>query len=325
LHVHGGSLVRHAILAAVALGYDKDLYLLAFDHRSAFAKSLFGITGREPSAEEAERISQCKRIIFEGLALAVEEGAPREAAGLLVDEQYGADVARDGRERGLVLAMPVERSGQDEFQFEYGDDFGAHIEEFDPAFAKVLVRYNPEGDRELNRRQTERLAVLSEWLRERGRKFLFELLVPAEAAQLESVGGDADRYDREVRPRLMAETIRELQEGGVEPDVWKIEGLDSREDCRRIAAVARSGGRDGVVCVVLGRGASDEAVEHWLRQGAAVPGYIGFAIGRTIWNGALEALLAGESERDAAVGRIAEKYRHMVDVYESARAIPASR
>jgi myo-inositol catabolism protein IolC len=309
----------------VALGYDKDLYLLAFDHRSAFAKTLFGISGREPTADEAERISQYKRSIFEGLALAVEEGAPRDAAGLLVDEQYGAQIAREGAERGLVVAMPVEKSGQDEFQFEYGDDFGGHIEDFDPAFAKVLVRYNPDGDRDVNGRQTERLAVLSEWLSEHGRKLLFELLVPAEAAQLESVGGDAERYDREVRPRLMVEAIRELQASGVEPDVWKIEGLDSREDCRRIAQVARSDGRDGVVCVVLGRGANDEAVEHWLRQGAAVPGYIGFAIGRTIWNDALKALLDGTIERDDAVRRIADKYRRMIDVYDGARSMPANR
>ena len=309
----------------MALGYDKDLYLLAFDHRSAFAKSLFGISGRDPTAEEAEGISRCKRIIFEGLALAVDEGAPRDAAGLLVDEQYGADIAREGAERGLVVAMPAEKSGQDEFQFEFGDGFGAHIEEFDAAFVKVLVRYNPDGDGDLNRRQTERLAVLSEWLSERGRKFLFELLVPAEAAQLESVGGDSDRYDRELRPRLMVEAIRELQEGGVEPDVWKIEGLDSREDCRRIADVARSDGRDGVVCVVLGRGANDEAVAHWLRQGASVPGYIGFAIGRTIWNDALRALLDGAIERDDAVRRIADKYRHMIDVYDRARSTPVNR
>jgi myo-inositol catabolism protein IolC len=309
----------------VHLGYDRDLYLLAFDHRSAFAKSLFGISGREPTADEAARISDCKRVIFDGLALAVDEGAPREAAGLLVDEQYGADIAREGAARGLVLAMPVEKSGQDEFQFEYGESFGAHIEAFDPAFVKVLVRYNPRGDAELNRRQTERLASLSTWLRERGRKFLFELLVPAEPAQLDAVGGDAARYDREVRPRLMVETIRELQAGGVEPDVWKIEGLDSREDCARIVEVARSEGRDRVACVVLGRGANDEAVEHWLRQGAAVPGYIGFAIGRTIWNDAVAALLDGRIESGEAGRRIAEKYRRMIEVYESARIQPATR
>ncbi len=309
----------------MALGYDRDLYLLAFDHRSAFAKTLFGISGREPSAAEAARITECKRIIFEGLVTAVDDGAPGDAAGLLVDEQYGADIAREGKKRGLVVAMPVEKSGQDEFQFEYGNEFRAHVEDFDPSLVKVLVRYNAAGDGDLNRRQRERLALLSEWLHETGRRFLFELLVPAEPAQLDSVGGDADRYDRELRPRLMAEAIAELQEGGVEADIWKIEGLDSRHDCRRVVEVAQSGGREGVVCVVLGRGANDDAVERWLRAGAAVPGYIGFAIGRTIWNDALKQVLAGEIGRDDAVSRIAEKYRHMIEVYEGARIRPASR
>ena len=307
------------------LGYDSALYILAFDHRSAFAKSLFGISGREPTAEERARISDCKRVIFEGLARAVDEGAPREAAGALVDEDYGAEVARAAKERGLLLAMPAEKSGQEEFQFEYGEEFGDHIDAFDPDFVKVLVRYNPEGDRALNRRQTERLATLSEWLREREPKFLFELLVPAEPEQLAAVGGDGARYDRELRPRLMLEAVRELQDGGVEPDVWKIEGLDRREDCERIAELARSNGREGVACVVLGRGADDAAVEHWLREGASVPGYVGFAIGRTIWNQALVDLLGGVVDRDAAVRRIAGKYQRMVAVYREATAAVGTR
>jgi 5-dehydro-2-deoxygluconokinase len=214
--------------------------------------------------------------------------------------------------------MPVEKSGQDEFDFEYGQDFGAHIEEFDPTFVKVLVRYNPEADAEMNRRQGARLKELGEWLHERGRKFLFELLVPAEPGHLEQVGGDSDRFDKEVRPGLMLVSIRELQDAGIEPDVWKIEGLDAREDCQRIAEQVRSGGRDNVVCVVLGRGANDDAVMHWLRQGAGVPGYVGFAIGRTIWWDALKGFLGGDVDRSAAAKQIAQNYLRMIDVYSSA-------
>ena len=59
----------------------------------------------------------------------------------------------EAKERGLILAMPVEKSGQNEFDFEYGDQFGEHIERFDPDFSKVLVRYNPDGDAEMNKRQ----------------------------------------------------------------------------------------------------------------------------------------------------------------------------
>jgi myo-inositol catabolism protein IolC len=299
----------------MALGYERDLFILAFDHRGSFQKKLLGIAG-DPSEEEVRRIIDAKSVIFEGFLRALEDGAPREAAGMLVDEQFGAEMGRRARGEGLVLAMPVEKSGQDEFDFEYGEEFGAHIEEFDPTFSKVLVRYNPEGDRELNARQLVRLHRLTEWLHERDRNFLFELLVPAEPGQLEAVDGDADRFDREVRPGLMLQTMRDLHEGGVEPDVWKIEGLDDREDCRALADLARSGGRDRVGCIVLGRGADDAAVERWLRAGAGVEGYIGFAIGRTIWWDALGGYLDGSTDRKEAAGRIAENYRHMIDVYQ---------
>ncbi|HEX9123660.1 MAG TPA: DUF2090 domain-containing protein [Actinomycetota bacterium] len=298
------------------LGYGKPLYILAFDHRGSFQKKFFGVTGT-PSAEEAARISDAKGVIFEGLLHALDEGMDREAAGALVDEQFGADIARKAKVDGLTLAMPVEKSGQDEFDFDYGEDFGAHIEQFDPSFSKVLVRFNPEGDAEMNARQAERLKRLSDWLHERDRRFLFELLVPAEPHQLDAVGGDAAAYDTDVRPGLMRRSIAALQDGGVEPDIWKIEGIDRREDCGVIAAQCRSGeGRANVACVVLGRGADDAAVDHWLRMGSGVPGYIGFAIGRTIWWDPLKAYVDGNAGRDEASKRIAANYRRFVDMYQ---------
>jgi myo-inositol catabolism protein IolC len=302
----------------VALGYDGELYILAFDHRGSFQKGLFGIDG-DPGPEDTARIADAKAVIFEGLRRAIDQGVPPDAAGMLVDEQYGADLARTARKEGLILAMPVEKSGQDEFDFEFGQAFGQHIEEFDPTFAKVLVRYNPDGDREMNARQLVRLEHLSTWLHDRDRRFLFELLVPALPEQLEAAGGDTERYDREIRPGLMLQAIRDLQERGVEPDVWKIEGLDRTEDCRAVADLARSGGRDGVACVVLGRGANRDAVERWLRAGAAVPAFVGFAVGRTIWHQPLKALVDGSASREDAASRIAETYLRMVGVYREAR------
>jgi len=301
----------------MALGYDKPLYILAFDHRGSFQKKFFGVTG-EPTAEEIERISDAKRVIYEGLLRALDMGVPTEAAGGLVDEQFGADIARDAKARGLTFAMPVEKSGQDEFDFQYGADYGAHIEGFDPTFTKVLVRWNPEGDAEMNARQGARLKELSDWLHERGRIFLFELLVPAEPHQLEAVGGDAQRWDSEERPKLMRGAIEQLHEAGVEPDIWKIEGIDRREDCEILSAECRADGRDGVACVVLGRGADDAAVDHWLRTGSGVPGYIGFAIGRSIWWNPLKAFVDGSSGREEAAERIAANYKRFIDVYNGA-------
>jgi myo-inositol catabolism protein IolC len=306
----------------MSLGYDGKLYILAFDHRGSFQKKWFGIAG-EPTPEEVERITSAKQLVYEGLEKATRQGADPSVTGALVDEQFGGDVPARAKEHGLKLAMPVEKSGQDEFDFEYGEDFGAHIERFDPDFSKVLVRYNPDGDEEMNRRQAERLRRLSDWLHERDRKFLFELLVPAEPAQLESAGGDSDRYDAELRPELMRRTIVELQDAGVEPDIWKIEGVDERSDCEAIAQQARAGGRDGVVCVVLGRGADDDKVDHWLRQGAPVEGYVGFAIGRSIWGDPLKGFLDGSLSRENAAAKAADNYLRFVEVYQEAEAAKA--
>jgi myo-inositol catabolism protein IolC len=303
----------------MTLGYNGKLYILAFDHRGSFQKKMFGIEG-DPTSEQTQTIADAKHLIFEGLLKATEEGVDPQATGCLVDEQFGepTGIPQHAKENGLLLAMPVEKSGQNEFDFEYGDDFGAHIEKFDPDFSKVLVRYNPDGDAGMNSRQTERLKRLADWLHEHDRKFLFELLVPAEDSQLEQVGGDSDRYDAEVRPELMRRTIVELQDAGVEADIWKIEGLDSQEDCERIAETCRRDGREGVICVVLGRGANEEKVEHWLRQGAPVDGYAGFAIGRTIWWDALKGFLDGNLDREDAAKQIAERYLRFVQVYREA-------
>jgi myo-inositol catabolism protein IolC len=301
----------------MALGYDGKLYILAFDHRGSFQKKMFGIAG-DPTPEETETISDAKRLIFEGMLEAVRQGAEAGATGVLVDEQFGSNIPERAREHGLKLAMPVEKSGQNEFDFEYGADFGAHIEKFDPDFSKVLVRYNPDDpDTEMNERQLGRLKELSDWLHARDRKFLFELLVPATDEQLQSVGGDTDRYDAELRPELMRRAIEDIQNAGVEVDVWKIEGVDEQEDAAMLAEQARSGpGREGVTCVLLGRGASTEKVEQWLRQASPVEGFIGFAIGRSIWWDPLKAFLGKDLEREAAATQIAENYLHFVRVYE---------
>ena len=298
----------------MALGYDQPLYILAFDHRGSFQKKFFGVTG-EPNAEEAKRISDAKRVIYEGAVRALSEGVDAASAGVLVDEQFGADIARDAKANGLALAMPVEKSGQDEFDFQYGADFGGHIETFDPSFSKVLVRYNTEGDAAMNERQAERLKRLGEWLHANGRRYLFELLVPATAGQVEAAGGDEDRWDSQERPKLMRAAIEALQAAGVEPDIWKIEGIDRREDCEMISAATRAGGREGVACVVLGRGADDAKVDHWLKMGSGVPGYIGFAIGRSIWWDPLKPFVDGQLGREEAAKQIAANYRRFIDVY----------
>ena len=296
-------------------GYNRPLDILPFDHRGSFELKMFGWTG-PLTLDQTAQIADAKKVIYDAFKAAVTGGVPKSHAGILVDEQFGADILRDARVEGFITACPAEKSGQNEFDFEYGEEFAQHIEVMRPTFCKVLVRYNPEGDRSVNLRQLARLKRLSEYLHTKSSSlFMFELLVPADKAQLDSVGGDSKEYDRQIRPRLMLQAICELQDAQVEPDVWKIEGLDRREDCERIVSTARRGGRDTVGCIVLGRGEDDEKVRQWLATAATVPGFIGFAVGRTSFWEPLVRLRAKENTRAAAVTEIARHYREFVDIF----------
>ena len=291
------------------------LFILAVDHRGSFEKMV---------GQDVETLVAAKRLVWQGFLDAIAQGAPREAAGLLIDEQYGSRIARDAHERGIVFAMPAERTGRDEFEFLHGDGFGRAIEDYDPTYVKALVRYNTEGDDALNRRQVARLRDLSDWIRVHERRFMFELLVPPTDEQLKSVAESRDRYDGEVRPELMLRAITTLQDAGVEPDLWKIEGVDDRQACSAIATVARRDGREAVGCLVLGRGASAERVDDWLRAGAGVDGYVGFAVGRSIFGDAVRDFAADPAGFDLQRGAedISTRYRHFIAVYEEAERAP---
>ncbi len=292
----------------------KELLILAFDHRSSFLEKMFGIKNRQPTPEEQTQIEEYKRTIFDGFKLAVEKTVPKNIAGLLVDEEFGAGVLREAKKGSFMFAMPVEKSGQDEFDFDYGDNFAQHIEEFDPTFVKVLVRYNPEGDAEMNKRQLLRLKKLSDYLAQKNRTFLFELIVPATPSQLAKLGGSKETYDIELRPKLMVQSLKEIQDAGVEPVIWKLEGVDKPESAEAVVKQAQSGGRK-VGVITLGRGESKEKVQEWLKVGAKIPGIIGFAVGRTIFWEPLAELKAAKINKAQATEKIAKNYEEFTELW----------
>ncbi|HSQ48725.1 MAG TPA: DUF2090 domain-containing protein [Candidatus Deferrimicrobiaceae bacterium] len=292
----------------------KELLILAFDHRASFLEKMFGIKGRPPTPQEKQQIEHYKKMIFEGFRLATQKKVPKDIAGLLVDEEFGAAVLQEAKKEGFSFAMPCEKSGQDEFDFDYGEDFAKHIEKFDPTFVKVLVRYNPEGDAAMNKRQMQRLKRLSDYLMSAKRTFLFELIVPATPAQLAKLGGAKEKYDLELRPKLMVESLKEIQNAGVEPAIWKLEGVDKKEDAKAVVKQAQTGGRK-VGVITLGRGESKEKVQEWLTVGAKIPGIIGFAVGRTIFWNPLADFKAGKISHQQAVEQIANTYIEFTELW----------
>lgn len=301
------------------LGFTRDLFIMPFDHRGSFSEKLFGIKGRQPDAKETQEIASYKKIIYDGFKKALTMGVPKDKAGILVDEQFGTEILTDAHRSGYMTACPAEKSGQDEFDFEYGNEFGAHINKFQPTFVKVLVRYNPEGDAAMNRRQAERLKKLADYCHTHGNKFMFELLVPATKDQLGRVGGQTGRYDHELRPGLMVKSMEELQNAGVEPDLWKLEGIETSEDAAKVAQQARVGGRNQVGVILLGRGENAEKVRHWITTAARNPGFIGFAVGRTIFWEPLKAAKDGKITREQAADQCARNYKEFCDLWVKTR------
>ena len=298
-------------------GYSQDLYILAFDHRGTITKGLLGVEGREPTQDEANKVSEMKQIIFDGFLKANEYGITGGDPAILVDETFGLEVQQKAKEMNIKFAAPVEKSGQKVFDFEYGDQFGEKINEVGADFVKILVRWNPDDEEEIRETQGNRIKELSDWLTENDKKFLLEFLVPATEEQLASVENDQARYDSEIRPKLAVKVVEEMRERGADPDIWKIEGLDTSEDCEKVAHAIRTGDREDVIAVVLGRGASDEKVNEWLRAGSSVEGYKGFAIGRSIFWDSLKGWHAGEKSREEAVSEIANSYLSFISVYQN--------
>ncbi|MFH1257550.1 MAG: DUF2090 domain-containing protein [Candidatus Micrarchaeota archaeon] len=300
------------------IGYTKDLLILPFDHRGTFGEKMFNAKGRQLTDEEVAKISGFKWIVYQGFRKVMDGSPYKEKAGILCDEQYGEKVLMDARSNNILFALTIEKSGQEEFDFEYGDGFGEHIEKFDAPIGKVLVRMNVEGNKEMNQRQLVRLKLLNDYLHSKNRKFMFELLVPATPSQLNLFGGDKRKYDQELRGKLMVSAVKEIQAADIAPDVWKLEGLEKSQEMADVVKACQSNGTKAGV-IVLGRGETAEKVREWLIAGANIPGVIGFAIGRTVFWDALVKYYNRTATEEQAIEEIAGNYKSFVDLWFEAR------
>lgn len=303
------------------VGYNKDLFILPFDHRGSFLKGMFGIEGRDVTPEETKKVKHLKQIIYKGFEKAIASSIPQDSAAILIDEQFGSEILLDAKEKGLMTLLTTEKSGTDYFELERPSSLAEEVKRYKPAFLKALVRYNPEGDPAANKKSLDGLSELTILAYKNVVRLLIEPLIPATEEQLARVGGDKARYDSEIRPLLTVAMIKQLQEAGVDPDVWKIEGMDSARDYEKTVKQARFSGRDSVGTVVLGRGAGQSVVEKWISVGGGVNGVTGFAVGRTIFWEPLENYNNGKITEKEAADMISEKYIFFYNTFIDARKL----
>lgn len=297
------------------LGYKKPLFVLPFDHRASFAKKMFGFDIKKLTKQQTQQIADFKQIIYNGFKLTVDKKIAKESAAILVDEQFGDQILKDAGSQNYVVCLPVEKSGQKGFDFEYGVKFASHIKKYKPTIVKTLIRYNPEGDKNLNAKQIKKLKKLSKWCHKNNYKFMVEALVPPTEEQIRKLADSVNHYDIELRPGLMVQMVAELQKSGVEADIWKVEGLQKPTAYKALINQIRANGRDDVGTVVLGRGLDDKSVAKWLRVAGGIDGVIGFAVGRTIWWQSLEDYRDKKITKKQAAEQIAKKYYYFYQIF----------
>lgn len=292
----------------------KKLYVLPFDHRSSFAK-MFGFEYSNLSEPEVAALKDYKHVIYEGFLAALKMGVRKEEGAILVDEEFGGKILEEAKTAGITRILTVEKSGQEEFDFEYGNKFREHINKFRPEYIKALVRYNPSLNGGENKRQAKRLKTLNDFCAEAGYRFLVELLTPPSPDQLSEAGG-LEGYEKNLHWKVMRESIRELRAAGIEPDVWKLEGLEESEQFGRVAEETQKSAEKEVGVIVLGRGESGEKVRKWIEIAAKVPGVIGLAVGRTVFKQPLLDFAAKKISREEAVLMIAKNYKKFLDIFK---------
>lgn len=301
------------------IGFPGPLYILINDHRSSFVKRIMEIEDREAKPEEWAEVVKLKKIVYQGLKLVIDSGLQTSNTTFFIDEQTGTEIMAEAERNGVAYCLAVEKSGELEFDFEYGNDFGIHIEKFNPAFIKALVRYNPEDSEASKTTQKQKLKTLTEYAREHKHKFLLEVRIQPTKAQLAKVNQDQRRFDLEIRPSLSVTTVSELKSAGVDPDVWHLEGFELTAHYENLISKIQEGDRGGVGLVVMSRGAAFPQVESWLSVGARVPGVIGFSAGRTVFQNALRQYRAGEKGQDDAARQIAENFLHFYHIFTQSK------
>ncbi|OGF31471.1 hypothetical protein A2533_01355 [Candidatus Falkowbacteria bacterium RIFOXYD2_FULL_35_9] len=280
------------------------LLILPFDHRSTFAKNILGLEGKI-SASDKKKIKIFKAIIYEAFESVVENYENElDQFGILVDEEYGQPLIRPAKRLGVKLIIPVEKSGQEEFQFEFGTAFGTHLKVYRPDFVKVLVRYNPANKR-INQNQLKRLKKLSDFCVKNDFKLLFEMLVIPTENDLEKAGS-VKLFETKLRADLTVQAIKEIRKQ-VTVDIWKLEGFTKSGWTKVLKAIDKNSR-----VIVLGRGENDQNVKDWLRSASSFPQIVGFAVGRTIFLKALQDFNKLKINREQTIDRIARKFRFYV-------------
>ncbi len=298
-------------------------FMAGIDHRINFCRELVGATG-EPTAAERNQAARLKSVVFNAMRRAIESGLQKSQAAVWSDSDLGEAVLLRGRALSLLTAVSADQrteGGSSELSPTRGWDVATRL---DSDFAGVRVNYNPDSPRHIREQAQDNLFRLSRKCRGGNRGLLVELIASPTRRQIERTGG----YE-EARTMVLLESMRQLQDAGVEPSAWVFEPPADRRAASALAAQAHLDERYGIsVLFVVGAepDPSDKsdyptrAEEEMAVLAARTLGATGILIGPAAYFAQLARLQRGLISEDEAIERIARRIHSLQRVFSDARS-----
>ncbi len=298
-------------------------FMAGIDHRINFCRELVGANG-EPTAAERSEAAKLKSVVFSGLKRAIETGLAKSQAAVWSDSDLGEAVLLRARAMSLLAAVSADQrteGGSSELSPTRGWDVATRL---DSDFACLRVNYNPDSPRHIREQSQDNLFRLSRKCRGGNRGLLIELLASPTRRQIERTGG----YE-EARTMVLLESMRQLQDAGIEPSAWVFEPPADRRAASALAAQAHLDERYGIqVLFVVGSepDPSDEgdyptrAEEDMTVLAARTLGATGILIGPAAYFAQLARLRQGLLTEEEATERIARRIHSLQRIFLDARA-----
>lgn len=292
-------------------------YMVAFDHRDSFERSLCRLGVNSGPARRA----RLKLTIWRGVSRVLSGVPAGGSAAILVDRGHGR-IATEAADAGVAVAVALEASGHRQLQAEASPSvLTADLRTLRASFGKVLIRWHPREPASSKRHQLEALRKLDEAVKAAGARLLLELLVPPDPLD-HAAGGSRPDWEQAVLPRLQHAAVGEILAAGVAPALWKIQGHPNTDAAAALADLVGSARPDASI-LVLGGGSEIAGLRRLFSCRAGSERFNGFAVGRSIWWNPISALCRGDVTESEACRTVGERFLAVIDAFESATRVPA--
>lgn len=289
--------LEHLHWVGVRRGVYDELTVLAVDHRTQF-EEMARLAGAGP-----ERIAQFKRLAVQA-ADKLAQGDTR--FGVLLDGRHGMRALEAAADLPYWIGRPIELPQSCPLEFDTSlRDVGAEIAQWPLNHTvKCLISYHPDDPEELRKSQERQALRLFDACRATRHELLMEIIA--------SKNGP-------MNSMTTARAIQRFYDLGIRPDWWKLEPAADAETWANIerAILANDPYCRGVV--LLGLSVPQDDLIKSFAPAARVGIVKGFAVGRTIFNGAAERWFRGEIDDAAAVDALASNLSVLVNAWRRAK------